>query len=167
MAVRVVTERFVSCDNCGAEPAEQLTINLGSGPRALDLCPACQDVVGLPKLQLLLADYGVLPDRAGTAATRSLPVKNNSSKGHWSCPNCMNTYTTRGAGVSHLMQVHGMDVAQASHALPPKGDSQECPDCGYLSYAGTGLFQHVVSAHGQAAWTRAMKKYGIKPKSKA
>lgn len=132
MASRTVLD----CDNCGAHDiAERIgPLDLGSGPRVLDLCIPCQDVVGLPKLQALVDEYGVvLPSRDGARYP---------SGSRRQCPVCVKDFAGRRAAISHCVARHGMTEVQASHAVPPDGVGAECPVCGFLCQEGTGLAQH-------------------------
>lgn len=136
MAVRTI----VGCDSCGAEPADPLVVDVGDGALRVDLCRACQDAAGLPKLEALLADYGV------AAATKPAAKRSPPAKG-LRCPRCDGTYPIRQTLISHLANTHALGLVEASKLAPPPGEAVTCPDCGYLAQAGQGIAQHRARQH--------------------
>lgn len=133
MASRTVLD----CDSCGTEGAETFgPMDLGTGSRTVDLCPGCQDVVGLPKLRMLLDDYGA--DATGQARQGGrTPASARARR----CPICGDEYVSRQAAIAHCETRHGMTNVEASHAVRPDGPAEECPTCGYLLAKG-GAARH-------------------------
>lgn len=142
MAVRTI----IGCDSCGAEPADTLTLDIGGGPRRVDLCAACQDVVGLAKLQALLNDFGA--DVESTQRARS------PEDDEWFCPVCQGQRASRRVLLDHMTRMHGMSLVEASRAVPPLGLTISCEVCGYLTNPGPGYAQHVTNGHSPEAWAK-------------
>lgn len=134
MATRTVHD----CDSCGTEGAETFgPMDLGGGSRTVDLCPGCQDVAGVPKLRMLLDEYGAVAEHARPMPR---PVVSSSPTAR-TCPICGVEYSNRRAAIDHCAVNHGMTVVEASHAVRPDGPAEECPTCGFLLGKG-GLNRH-------------------------
>jgi hypothetical protein len=132
----MATRSVISCDNCTAEPAETLRIDIGRGDRDIDLCRDCQEAFGLAKLTALLNDFGVPVERAPAAAAATQGSR-------WPCPECPQTRASRGGTLHHLEAIHGYDRVAASHAVPPRDSSLACTVCGFLTTPGPGIASHL------------------------
>jgi hypothetical protein len=153
MAIR----QIVVCDRCTAEPADRIRVDLTSRAMTIDLCPGCQDALQLPRLRALLTDYGIVPKPETTA--RKLgdvqPVRSSGAAGNWQCPKCGAGSGKRRDAIVHCTKVHGMTLTEASHAIPPPGQGEQCQLCGYLANNTAGVVSHIRSAHPHADRQRA------------
>jgi len=52
---------------------------------------------------------------------------------------------------------HQIDRIEASHLVPPVGESIDCEICGFLCNMGTGYGAHVRAEHSAKDWERIKK----------
>jgi transcription elongation factor Elf1 len=141
MASRTV----IDCDNCGTEGAETVgPVDLGDGPKSIDLCAGCQEVAGLEKLRALLDEYGADIDRPSRRVQARRDPRPYGQP--WECPVCRREMTARGSTIAHCVSRHGMTRADASKAVPPDGPSTVCEHCGFVT-ALSGIGRHVAAEH--------------------
>lgn len=77
-----------------------------------------------------------------------------SKSGAFICPECKGPRIGRTGAISHMITQHNYTKVQASHAIPPTGQSLECPECGFLTSLGVGFASHVKVEHGDAVFER-------------
>jgi hypothetical protein len=143
----MATRTLVSCDNCGAEPAATLTLNVGLGARSIDLCGGCRDAYGLAKLQALLDDFGQsIGNAPGVRDMNPRSTGRPLRVGPVECPRCGGGYGSRGALITHLAATHHMGRVDASKLAPTKGSMKVCPHCG-MHCEDVGFAQHVHIMH--------------------
>jgi len=159
------------CDPCLVEngtrvDAAVVVLDLGAGPRAVDLCEAHQAELVKP-----LADavdlWGVKPDpvpgkvkaprkprqQAAAAADGSTLVESMKTAGSvYACPWCDFEVNARTAFQSHAKRTHGV-----SSVMRLIGTT--CPVCGEVhSMAGpTNMDRHVKRVHGLASLSWAVR----------
>jgi hypothetical protein len=147
----MVIRQIIGCDLCSAEPADRIPVGVGNEAMTIDLCQGCQDALQLTRLRALLTEYGVVPKPdLALQPGRVKPLERGSAPGSWQCPRCGGASGKRRDAIVHCIKVHGMDLAEASHAIPPVGEGEECQVCGYLAQNTTGVLSHLRSAHPQA-----------------
>jgi uncharacterized C2H2 Zn-finger protein len=147
------------------EVPANLTIRVIAGDSRsydLDLCAEHAGAYPLARLaeeingEPFVTHYGTPADGEifGLRPAVAHPV---SPYGKIECPICGETRTTRVGGINHLTKVHGLDRIEASHRLPPTGESIDCEVCGFLCQIGQGYGAHVRVEHGAKTWERIQK----------
>ncbi len=154
MATRVL----IDCDLCDNEATgEHLgPFDLDDGAKMLDLCPHCQDSIGLTMLGEMMNEYGATIAPKAPKAARLFHPERGPSHQPIDCPICVPTVTltSRFSAMGHVMTKHAKTKVEASHLVPPTGESAECSKCGLLCYAGAGVRMHEKQCEGVLAVRR-------------
>lgn len=149
-------------------PGEAYTIDLGDGPRVVDMCEEHRDELLKPLADALYL-YGVKPvgvpaakqrnrsqPATATAVTRGEPGRQGGRRaitdGLHACPFCTFTVNAQSAIYRHMDRHHGF------HNLQGAMDHQ-CPLCGdrFPQSGKANLSMHVKNVHDQPTVTRALR----------
>lgn len=138
-----------------------LTIDLGLGPRELDMCKACESPLAWLDMMELYSTVG-RPVRAVGRQAKATPKAAPREKAwdartfprEYPCLFCQESFTDNAPLVTHLHSEHGLDF----NSLP-----RRCPLCGItmpVANAKTmiGVQRHCASVHGKsmpATWRQA------------
>jgi hypothetical protein len=148
-------------DHRTREPGQPYTVDLGNGPRVLDLC-----VEHHAELLKPLADaldlYGVKPvsgpivkrrNKSGPAAALGRGESGRAAipDGVHACPFCTFTVNAISAMYRHMEAHHGFHGLQATM-------QRQCPLCGdrFAKGGTTSLAGHVQTAHAEPSVSRAL-----------